>query len=253
MDKAIIARNFSRYAGLYDTHADIQKKAALRLLGLTKENNLAKILEIGCGTGNYTLLLKEKFKHARIKAVDISDKMIEIARGKLQGKNIEFIVADAENLCFKEEFDFITSNACFQWFSNLEDTLARYKSLLIKGGSISFSIFGPQTFWELNECLGCLFQNAAVPAAKFITVEEIKRILEKNFGKVEIEKVIFEQPFSSLRGLLNKIKYTGTRGYTEVNRSFTAQTLKKLEKYYLEKFRKIKATYQVFFCLAQKR
>ena len=80
MNKEIIARNFSRCAYLYDRYADVQKKAALEILGQIQDYSFSKILEIGCGTGNYTLLLREKFKRASITALDISRKMIEVAQ-----------------------------------------------------------------------------------------------------------------------------------------------------------------------------
>ena len=86
MDKKTIARNFSRYAYAYDRYSDVQREAAFELLMLIKKGRFNRIMEVGCGTGNYTLLLREKFKKARIKAVDISDKMIEVASDKLRNK-----------------------------------------------------------------------------------------------------------------------------------------------------------------------
>lgn len=70
MDKSNIAHNFSRYAHLYDKYAGVQNQAALELVSSLKNNNFSKILELGCGTGNYTLMLREKFRDARIKAVE---------------------------------------------------------------------------------------------------------------------------------------------------------------------------------------
>ena len=150
MDKKIIAKNFSRYASIYDKYADVQMQAALGLIFLAKEDNLKNILEFGCGTGIYTLLLRDKFKRASIRAVDISDKMIAVAQEKLKLKGIEFNVADAENISFDQKFDLITSNATVQWFEDLGNSLSKFKSMLKNGGIVSFSAFGPSTFFELN-------------------------------------------------------------------------------------------------------
>src|SRR3989338_9586213 len=98
MDKKTIAGNFSRYARTYDAHADIQRKTGLELLSWVKKGRFKSVMELGCGTGNYTLLLRERFKNAKIRAVDISDKMIEIAGDKLWDKGVEFMVRDAEGL-----------------------------------------------------------------------------------------------------------------------------------------------------------
>jgi len=249
MDKKTMVSNFSRYAHTYDRYSDVQRGAALELLGWIKKGRFNKIMEVGCGTGNYTLLLREKFKKARIKAVDISDKMIEVASDKLRNKGIEFMVADAENMNLNEKFDLITSNACFQWFEDLEQTLLGYKALLGKNGVILFSTFGPLTFWELNSALKGILKDSSVAADDFILAGKVKKILCDNLKGVTIKEMRHEESFASLSDLLNKIKHTGTRGGgTGSNISFDRKTLKEIEQAYLDKFHRIKATYQIFFC-----
>lgn len=249
MDKKIIARNFSRYAHTYDTYADIQRKAGLELLSGIKKHRFKNIIELGCGTGNYTLLLRERFKKAKIRAVDISDKMIEIARDKLRDKGVEFMVKDAENLDMGKKFDLITSNACLQWFQDLEKAVTGYRTMLKKDGIILFSSFGPLTFRELNYSLKEALKDSRVTANSFIPGKETKRILRDNFKDVEIKEARYEESFNSLMGLLNKIKYTGERGWGLGDRfSFSRKALEEIEQAYLNRFRRIKATYQVFFC-----
>jgi len=250
MDKEIIARNFSRCAYFYDSYADVQRRAALEILGGIEDHSFSKVLEIGCGTGNYTFLLREKFKKARITALDISDKMVEVAQGKLKDKDIEFIVADGESVNFPdEEFDLITSNACFQWFEDLEAALEKYRGLLKKNGLISFSIFGPLTFWELNASLESLLQNTSIAANNFIDKAQINKILKRNFREFKLKELKYQESFTSLLGLLNKIKYTGARGNGASSKiSLGPRYLKKLEEVYLNKFHQIEVTYHIFFC-----
>ena len=120
--KEVIKRNFSRYAEYYDTHSSVQDQVGLELITGLNAAEFDKILDIGCGTGNYTRLLRDKFPTATIMAVDICGKMIEVAQSKLQNRKIEFVRADAETMAMAptESFGLITSNACFQWFGNLE-------------------------------------------------------------------------------------------------------------------------------------
>jgi len=241
MDKKAILKNFSKYARFYDRYADVQNLAALKLANGIKNINPANILEIGCGTGNYTLLLRGKFKNAKIKALDISKEMIEVALGKISGKHIEFSVSDAENADFNEKFDLITSNACFQWFDNLEKALIRYKKLMRKNSVISFSIFGPATFRELNDILKNKLKNTSVAADNFIGEEKIREILGKNFKKIRIKEFIYQESFPRLKDLLDKIKYTGVRGEGLAGRAHLNRRLLG---------EKISATYQIFFCQA---
>ena len=42
-----------------------------------------KILDIGCGTGTFAKIVKEKFPYAKITCLDFSKNMIEVAKEKL--------------------------------------------------------------------------------------------------------------------------------------------------------------------------
>lgn len=251
MDKANIVRNFSRSAHFYDRYADVQKKAAAELLDRLRSKKFDSILEIGCGTGNYCFLLKEKFAQARLKALDISEKMIEVCRDKLKDKKVELMVADGERIDLPEKFDLITSNACFQWFEDLGKALGQYKNMLQKGGLLSFSVFGPLTFRELGASLRSLSKDADVAATRFIDKERLKAMLAAHFSQTQVEEIVYEKEFSSLSDLLKNIKYTGTggAGLNGQKKAFLgAKKLRDLEAVYLRRFKRIRATYQVFFC-----
>lgn len=74
----------------------------------------SKILDLGCGTGTLTTQLTN-FAGTVI-GVDSSYDMIEKARS--QFNNIEFIVGDALNLPFENEFDVVFLDAVFHWIEN---------------------------------------------------------------------------------------------------------------------------------------
>ena len=250
MNKEAIRKSFSRYAPYYDSYCAIQDLCARELISRIKNNGFCNILDIGCGTGNYTRLLKEKFPYARITAIDISDRMTQIARDKLKGSDIAFIANDAEAVRFKERFDLISSNAAFQWLGDLEKTLTHYRDLLKDGGIISFSIFGPQTFYELDASIKELFKkDISISASNFLEYSQTKRALNSYFDNVSLKERIYTEEYNTLRELLDKIRYTGTRGCGANNGTiWTQKTIDDLEKVYRDKFGKITAAYQVFFC-----
>ncbi len=249
-DKEIIKRNFSRYAKYYDNYSDIQDVSALRLISKLDSDNFSSILDLGCGTGNYTRLLREKFPLAKIKAIDISGEMIEIARKKLQGKQIEFVIKDAEGINSRDSLDLISSNVSFQWFVNLEKALLDYKRLLKPGGTILFSTFGPLTFYELNNALQELLkEEKEINSRRFLEKIRITKIMEALFKKVEVGEETFKESYVSLRGLLEKIKYSGIRGSgIKTGNFWVFGKMDKLERIYKKKFNEIVATYQVFIC-----
>ena len=252
MGKGVISENFSRYAHLYDRYSSVQQETAQALLEKIPQNNFLKILELGSGTGNLTMLLRERFKHADIKAVDISEKMIECAHGRFKDQAIKFIHADAERLDLKEKFDLITSNACFHWFDDLENALRQYKRHLQDNGLIVFTLFGPDTFYELNFALGLVLKGAYTASSRFSGKAELVKFLKHEFKKTSIDEGHYQEEFPDLTALLKKIKYSGTRGSNAGRLNFSRRTISEIEKSYLDKFGLIKATYQVFFCRVQK-
>jgi demethylmenaquinone methyltransferase / 2-methoxy-6-polyprenyl-1,4-benzoquinol methylase len=70
-----------------------------------------RALDIGCGTGEATLFLAREFPAARVRGIDFSEEMIQIARAKVgldpEGR-IAFKVADASDLPYDDDaFDLV--------------------------------------------------------------------------------------------------------------------------------------------------
>src|SRR6266446_4479797 len=89
-------------------------QTALRLLPGLNDSN---VLEVGCGRGDFAVALAEKYRRARIKAIDFSENAIEIAREKARrsSSDVQFEVGDATNLRFADaSFDYIISCECLE-------------------------------------------------------------------------------------------------------------------------------------------
>ncbi len=95
------------------------------------------VLDLGCGTGNISLKVKERFPNARITSVDMAKNMIKMAKHKLASYNdIEFIIADVRDLEFVDEFDAVVSSLALHHLHHPEKKpyYHRIKSFLKKGG-----------------------------------------------------------------------------------------------------------------------
>jgi len=178
--------------------------------------------------------------------------MVEIARRKCGNNGIDFSVADAEKFKLRDKFDLITSNATFQWFSNLAPSLRKYKDALASGGSILFSTFGPLTFRELNRSLkDALGKDSTISSGGFMGRDELAKTMEDNFAESVVEETILKKKYSSLEELLKHIKYTGTRGSGMSGISLWRRTmLERVEEAYMSNFGAIEASYQIFYCKA---
>jgi len=101
----------------------------LKKKGIGKSN---KILEIGCGIGTLTDILLQIAPKAKITALDISPKNIEIARSRFKSKRVIFMVADAsDNFTLDEKFDFIVladviEHIPFERYHSLFSNLKRF-------------------------------------------------------------------------------------------------------------------------------
>lgn len=250
--KTTVGRNFSRYAKRYDEYAGIQHATANELIKRSPAKAPRNILDIGCGTGNYTLLLRDKFRDADIKALDISREMVEIARRKCVGYDIDFSVVDAERLDLRDKFDLITSNATFQWFDDLRSSLRKYSSALAHGGSMLFSTFGPLTFRELSLSLkDALGKDSTISSGGFIGKDELTKMVKSSFAESVVEETILKKKYNSLEELLKHIKYTGTRGSGVSGISLWRRAmLNRVEEAYMSDFGGIEASYQIFYCRA---
>ena len=110
--KQRIRQRFSRAAGTYDAHAEVQKDLAARLFrelpedsGVERSEGVRRILEIGCGTGRFTALLAGRYPEARIIALDFAEGMVHLARKRLADKgNVSVLCEEGERFlagCFQ--------------------------------------------------------------------------------------------------------------------------------------------------------
>jgi ubiquinone/menaquinone biosynthesis C-methylase UbiE len=107
-----------RWAPYYDLVANLMMLGnARRLRATTVDQALIKpgdnVLDVGCGTGEVTLLAKTRAKHGRVYGVDPSPEMITVARKKAarKGLEIDFRVGVIEALAFPDSsLDVVTSS-----------------------------------------------------------------------------------------------------------------------------------------------
>lgn len=91
-----------------------------------------KILDVGCGTGNFAFNIAKKGGH--ILGIDYSDEAISIAQTKYFHNNLEFKKLDVSEI--KEKFDIIVSNGTLEHMDEPLKTLRLFKKHLNSNGSI---------------------------------------------------------------------------------------------------------------------
>jgi malonyl-CoA O-methyltransferase len=250
--KNFIRRRFSRAAGTYDSDAGVQKELARRLAdALPAAGNFETVLEIGCGTGNFTEALRAQYPAADIVAVDFSEKMLQVAREKLAGtENLHFVCEDGERFLAggKKSFDLIASNATLQWFDDLDGAFFHARRLLSPTGCFRATIFGPRTLAELARGLQCVSDGAIrIPAGSFPDADHLYQTLRKHFTTVRIEPWQLLKEYGSIHDLLIPLARTGTTGWHAAGSPrLTREMLQQLDQWFLAEYGSHRVTYQAF-------
>lgn len=251
--KREICRRFAKAAATYDEYALVQKESAARLLtNLPEPFSAAQILEIGCGTGNYTAQLAARFPQARLTALDFAEAMVKQAGKKCRDHNVSLLCVDGEQYLAEnsQQFELITSNATMQWFDDPALAFAHVARGLAPGGIFLASLFGPLTLHELAAALAEVFaEPPALPAAQFPDREKILQLAHACFHRVEITETVYRRTYLSLHDLFRHIRGTGTGGYHPSLLRLTRGRLQRLEEWF-RSHGDFALSYQVFFVTA---
>jgi len=126
----------------------IQKHLEIKRLRKLSDLSPSKtILEIGCGTGHGSKLIKKSFQAKRIYAIDLDKRMISIARKRNKDDSITFEVQDAASLKFKNKsFDAVFDLAVMHHIPNWKKTLEELKRVLKHNGQLIMEDFSIETF-----------------------------------------------------------------------------------------------------------
>ena len=101
-----------------------------------------KILDLGCGTGIYTKILKNR--GAIVSGIDLSPKIIGIAKKNVKG--IDFRVGSVSKLPYEfGTFDMVLASLVINYFPDLGKAFREIRRILKKGGVFIFSTYNPVT------------------------------------------------------------------------------------------------------------
>lgn len=113
---------------LYLHFAAERSRPAVELLARVSLENIEYIADLGCGPGNSTALLHQRWPAARITGIDSSPAMIAEARSALP--DCLFVEADIRNWQPEQALDLIFANASLQWLPDHYELFPHLVSLL---------------------------------------------------------------------------------------------------------------------------
>jgi len=165
VDSKQVQRAFDRAASSYDQAAVLQQRVAQQLVERLNyiRHDHGTVLDLGCGTGQLSAGLMQRFPQAQIRAVDISMAMLVQAQQRFRKQLPAWrswfgrsqrplgICARAEHLPIRSSsVDSVLSNLTLQWCTDLAQVFGEMRRVLRPGGLLMFSTFGPDTLKELR-------------------------------------------------------------------------------------------------------
>jgi trans-aconitate 2-methyltransferase len=108
------------------------------LLSAVPSTSVKRAVDLGCGPGNSTELLADRYPSAIVTGLDSSADMIMAARKRLP--HLQFEVADLQDWHDSGPYDVILSNAVLQWVPDHAALLPRLVSKLAPGGSLAIQM-----------------------------------------------------------------------------------------------------------------
>ena len=129
---------------LYMQFRSIRTQPAIDLIAKINPVKPKSIIDIGCGPGNSTQVLVNRWPKARITGLDSSSSMIK--KAKQDYPDQEWILSDALTYDYKIKYDIVFSNAAIQWIPNHEDLLKKFHRMLSNNGLIAVHI---PLFWDM--------------------------------------------------------------------------------------------------------
>ncbi|MDV7340516.1 methyltransferase domain-containing protein [Terasakiella sp. A23] len=130
-------------------------RPALDLIGQVHLKNPRTIVDLGCGPGNVTQILKERWPDADVTGIDSSPHMLE--KAKAAYPDVSWQQADVSTWKPDGPVDLIYSNACLHWLEDHEGLFTRLFSYLSYDGVLAVQMpsnFAAPTHQLIRDVLG---------------------------------------------------------------------------------------------------
>jgi len=206
---------------LYVKFEDERTRPARDLIDRVPLANARDAADLGCGPGNSTELLTQRFPKARVTGLDSSANMLKAARKRLPA--CEFAQADLATWMPDRKFDLLFANATFQWVAGHGAVLSRLFDTLPSGGVLAVQM--PD---NLNEPSHVLMRETAragrwaprlagadVTREPILTPEGYYDLFQPKAQRIDIWHTAYNHPLTDAAAIVEWVKSTGLRPYID--------------------------------------
>lgn len=200
---------------------DERTRPARDLLNAVPRKVVARAADLGCGPGNSTELLVERFPGAKIVGVDSSEDMLDRARDRLP--ELLFINADLAQWNAAEPQDLIFANAVMQWVPDHPAIFPHLLGQLQPGGTLAIQM--PDNLDEPSHvAMREVAQDArwhdrvgAADASRtsLETASFYYQLLKPLCQYVDIWRTVYHHPLHGAKSVVDWFKGSGLRPYLD--------------------------------------
>jgi trans-aconitate 2-methyltransferase len=232
-------------ASQYVKFEDERTRPARDLLAQVPLERVHHAIDLGCGPGNSTELIVERFGAAGVSGLDSDLNMLEAARKRMPGT--AFVEADLSTWRPSEPADLLFANAVFQWLPNHLDIFDGLIDGLATGGVLAVQM--PD---NVNEPSHLLMEETAHdgPWREAFERQGVRRTplpepsvyynrLIRKSARIDIWHTAYNHALANAAAIVEWVKGTGLRPYldyiaAEHREAFAAAYLERLKKAYPE-------------------
>jgi trans-aconitate 2-methyltransferase len=196
----------------------------------------ARIVDLGCGPGNSTQLLVDRYPSADVLGLDISPDMLDKARAAVPRARFE--QADVAAWEPAVAADLIFANAVLQWLPDHPRLLPRLVSCLAPGGVLAVQM--PDNLDEFSHALMRKVASEASFAEKLAgaagartalgSFEQLHGWLKPVAAEVDLWRTTYVHPLDGAPAIVEWLKATGLRPFIDpLNDAERAQFLARYE------------------------
>jgi len=176
--------DYDRIASEYSQHRKVHPGVLAELISYGALSKGSKVLEVGCGTGNYAVALRA-LVGCGLWAVDPSEEML--SRAKERSDEIRFCLGKAEKLDFQQGFfDMVFSVDVIHHLSGPSDFFREAHRVLKKGGRVC-TVTDSEWIIRHREPLAVYFpETVEVELKRYARIDELESIMTRiGFGEVK--------------------------------------------------------------------
>jgi len=219
LDPAQVRRAFERAAAAGGDAAVLQREVERRMFERLDYIRCRphRVLDFGCGVGHGLKLLRRRYPEADLLGMDFApgvlseakreESLFERARRLVSGSARFHLCADFARLPLRAaSVDMVWSNLALAWAGDPLAALREVHRVLIAGGLLMFSSYGPDTLKELKAAFGA----GARHVHSFIDMHDLGDMLVAGgFAAPVMDMEVITLTYSEVPALLRDLKASG--------------------------------------------